>query len=83
MQHHKDEQKIVSKSGIKRFWGVLLLKMGCSMCAVLFITSLFMRIGDSHTALDVIYADFIIAFALLGLNSYEKIKRLTLGGDEK
>jgi hypothetical protein len=83
MSDNKQEQ---SKNGLKRSWGIILLKMGACMCAVLFITSLFMKIPDGNIALDVIYSVFVGAFSLLGLNTVEKLKNIAnsikLNGDK-
>lgn len=67
--------KYETQGGLKRHWGVNWLRMGCAMCATLFITSLFRHIADSDTAVHVIYVTVGVGCALLGFNMYEKIKR--------
>lgn len=72
-------KKSNSKNGLKRRWGMALLSLGCAMCCVLFVCSLFKQIADSNTALDVIYATFAVGCMMLGLNTYEKIKTMING----
>lgn len=56
----------------KRLWGSTLLMIGIGFAVIAFFMSLFHPLGDSRTALDIIYIFLGTGGGLLGIGTFER-----------
>jgi len=73
-QKQKDLITKFLKHSSKRFWGSVLISIGCLMLVTLFVISLFHPVADSKTAFDTAITCVSAGCSLLGFTLFERSK---------